>query len=350
MTLHFGLAVLGTLLFGWSPAVALALHLLAAVSYALDATRRGYLLRRLLPSVRSRNLLAVRQAVGQRRLRLVLVGHIDAAFTGTAFHPAVIRAGTKESRWRALRFLRKSMLVAVGATLLAALLDVLALVVGPAPWLWALLALMSLPAFLVFAGNLEIVLRNQVVPGACDNLTGCAAVAVLAERLRDFRPDDLELVYVVTGAEEAGTGGASALARAMASSWEPGETVVLGLDTLSNGELRLLQEGEMLPEPLPAWLAALVTDVAASAPRWGAVPTYQIPSGATDALPFLRRGYDAACLGCIDPEIGAPRHYHRLTDTPDNVDLAQLALSIDFAEALVRALPERRLGLATAGL
>jgi hypothetical protein len=41
-----------------------------------------------------------------------------------------------------------------------------------------------------------------VVDGANDNLSSCAAVAVLARRFARFRDDDIELVLGVTGGEE----------------------------------------------------------------------------------------------------------------------------------------------------
>ncbi len=40
-------------------------------------------------------------------------------------------------------------------------------------------------------------------------------------------------------------------------------------------------------------------------------------------------------LTCIDPVIGAPRHYHRPSDSWRNMDVAQLEASIDFAERLI---------------
>ncbi len=49
-------------------------------------------------------------------------------------------------------------------------------------------------------------------------------------------------------------------------------------------------------------------------------------------------GFQAVSLTCIDPDIGAPRHYHHPTDTWSNVDEVQLGQSIDFAEKLIHRL------------
>jgi Zn-dependent M28 family amino/carboxypeptidase len=176
-----------------------------------------------------------------------------------------------------------------------------------------------------------------VVPGAADNLSGCTASAELAHRLVGRLPDDVELVIVFSGAEEAGTGGAYRLAQEVTKSgeWSTKDTIVLGLDTLSNGTLRLLEEGELWRMPLPAVLVEAVDAENRAAPSTPPVGIYVVPTGATDALPFLSKGFQAGSLTCIDPEIGAPRHYHHPTDTWRNVDVQQLEASIDFAERLI---------------
>lgn len=333
---HFALAVLGTaLVFRW-PLAALGLHAFAALSYTLESTRRALLLRGLFPSISSQNLIATLPARAARRLRLVLVAHADAAFTGVLFTPSLIRIATKQPP-RGLGYLKKQLGVAVATVALLAVLDALAVVgVWAAPW-WLFLGL-SVPAFITFAFNLDVVLRNRVVPGAADNLSGCTACVELAHRLEGTLPDDVELVIVFTGAEEAGTGGALRLAQQLSreGAWDRKDTVILGLDTLTNGELRYLEEGEILPVAVPQALERAIQDTCGETQQQ--VTKYVIPSGATDALPFLAHGWQAVSLTCIDPVLGAPRHYHHPTDTWSNVDVAQLEASIDFAEHLTRRL------------
>lgn len=349
MALHFGLATAGTLLLiAGAPGMAFLLHLVAAVSYVGDSTRRAYLLRSLLPSVTGHNLLARRPMPGTQapssrppRLRLVLVSHVDAAYTGWVFDPRLIRIATRPPPFKVLNFLTKSMLVATLATALLAVVD-LAAWLGGGEVLWIGVLLGIAPA-LTFAFNLQVVLRDEVVPGANDNLTGCAASVQLARRLGDL-PAEVELWCVSTGAEEAATGGAFRLAHQQLGRWNPADTVILGIDSLSNGDLRWFVEGELLSVPPPRNLVAACQAVAAEDPRYAGVRAFQIPSGATDALPFLTLGYDALTLGCIDDTIGAPRHYHRPSDTPDNLDYIQLDASLEFAERVVRRLVRDRLG------
>ncbi len=348
LALHFGVATAGTaaLLMGM-PWLALPLHLLAAISYLLDSTRSAFLLRRLFPFRQSQNLVGVRPVSGggEPALRVVLVAHADAAYTGLVFHPSLIRHATREPPIAALRFMRKGLRVATGSVFALAAFDV-GVANGLAPpgvASWIAVGL-GVPAALAFLLNLEVVLRNRIVPGANDNLSGCAGTVVLAERLRDLRPDDLELVMVCTGAEEAGTGGAWALARQRLDAWAADRTVVLAIDGLTNGALRYFAEGEIVSHPVPPRLEAAAQRVAGTDPRFADLRRFEIPTGATDAIGFITAGYEAMGIGCVDPDIGAPRHYHRPSDTPDNLDLDQLMVTIDFIEALVRDIARERLG------
>ncbi|MCA9691640.1 MAG: M28 family peptidase [Myxococcales bacterium] len=346
LALHFGVATLGAaLLFLGHPGVALALHLLAGISYVGDSTRRFYLLRRLFPWKPSQNLVATAPANGDMRLRVVLVGHVDAAYTGVLFHPRVVSQATKVPKLRALQFLRRSLLLATGGTLLLAVIDALTLAGISAPALWIVAALCCVGPVMAFVLNAEVVLRDEVVPGANDNLTGSAATVCLAARLVPRKRDDVELTFVVTGAEEAGTGGAYGLARDRAQgAWRREDTVVVAIDGLSNGELMRVADGELFPIPVAPWIDHALDRAVASDPRFARIAPFAIPAGATDTMPFLAFGYDGIALACVDPTLGAPRHYHRPSDTLENLDPAQLAVSIDFIERAVDELIRERLG------
>jgi putative aminopeptidase FrvX len=223
--------------------------------------------------------------------------------------------------------------------------DGLGVALGPARHLlWPAVAGLSIPGLLVFLLNLEIVLRNEIVPGANDNLSGCAGLALLANRLVATRPDDVELVFVIAGAEEAGTGGSRALAHQMRDEWSPSDTIVLGVDGLSGGELCYFHEGDIFPLPIAPWLRQQIEDLAASQPRFAQVAVHEMDVGATDAGPFQAAGYDAVCIGRVDRALGSPRHYHHPTDTPDNLDMDEVLEAVDFIELLVNRIIDARRG------
>ena len=335
----FGLSVLGTGLAFSVPVAALALHALVAVSYALESLRRGLIIRSFIPSISSQNLLCTLKAKAPLRKRIVLLAHVDAAFTGVLFHPSVVKVATKQPP-PGLGWFKKGLGIATSSVALLALFDGLGLAGLWAPPLWLYLGL-AVPSTIVFLLNVDVVVRNTVVPGAADNLSGCTACSELAYRLAGSLPDDVELVIVYTGCEEAGTGGALRLAQQLEVSgeWKKEETVVLALDTLTNGELRYLEEGELWPIAVPKVLVEAIEATNADSPQ--KVTRYVVPTGASDSLPFVVRGWNTVCLSCIDPVLGAPRHYHRPSDTWSNCDEQQLDVSIDFAEKLIRRLAAR---------
>jgi hypothetical protein len=344
LALHFGLAT-GALVLGvWAPIAAACIHLVVALSYVSESARKRPLLRWALATVRSQNVLVTFPARRAMRHRIVTLAHADAAYTGLLFSPAIVRLAAKESTSVIGRAFRKGLAVAIaGLFALAALESLLPWL--PASPLWRVLAcLLAVPSIAAFVLNLDVVVRNRVVPAANDNLSGCVATLELARHLRSRLPDDIELVTVITGCEEAGTGGATNLARDFVASerWSTTDTTVLALDTFSGGEPRLLQEGELVAKAIPPRLLALTNAVCEANPSLGPVTPYEIPSGATDAWPFLIAGFESVGITCIDPSLGAPRNYHLPTDDADHLDAAAFARTFAFTERFVTALAEER--------
>lgn len=339
IALHFGAGAAANIIGQFVPAVSTFVSTFVAGSYWSDSTRRGYVLRRLLPWKESQNLLGISPAKsGTPTVRIVLIAHADAAFTGWLFDPAFIKQTMHSPLPDNLGFLQRIMEVATASQLALAGVDAIRAFQGrKGKQDWLLRALLTAPALAVAITNLQIVLRNEVVPGANDNLTGCAALPILAARLLKDQPEDVELVFAVAGAEEASLGGSDALAMAHLHDWNPENTVILAIDTLSGGDIRFVErEGEIQPVSIAPRLRHCLQRAAATDERFRTVRGLDVPIGGTDALPFARRGYQASTITCVDPEIGAARHYHMPSDIPDNIDQTRLLESVDFIEAAVR--------------
>jgi Zn-dependent M28 family amino/carboxypeptidase len=228
----------------------------------------------------------------------------------------------------------KSLRIATGALAGLAAVDVVQLIAGRSRLLSLAKTALTIPPLIGFALNLEVVLRRQIVPGAMDDLSGIAGMLLLARRLAGRVPEDVEVVFVATGAEEAMLGGSQALAQDRRAAWDPKQTVIIGLDGLANGELRYFVEGEVFPVRLAPWLRVAAEEVAASDPRFAEVCAHEIPVGGTDSVPFAVAGYDAVTLGCVDPKLGMPREYHLPSDTPENLEVEKIPYCVDFAERL----------------
>jgi len=164
VALHFGLASLGTLVSPTMPLAAFVLHLGSAASYWADSTRKAYVLRRLFPFKPSRNILAVLPAEGKPRLRVVLLAHADAAFTGRIFEPESIEFFS-EKLPKSLHFIKRSFALAIRAQVALAGIDALRMVFGPLTLpLRPLEHLLTVPSLLTFLGSLDVVLKNLIVP------------------------------------------------------------------------------------------------------------------------------------------------------------------------------------------
>jgi Zn-dependent M28 family amino/carboxypeptidase len=267
----------------------------------------------------------------------VFLAHVDAAYTGIMFNPAIAkRVASKPGSP-----LYKSLRVVTGATAALAAVDLLQLFFGKS---WPLRIArfgLTIPAAIAFFANLDVVLRNHTVPGAMDDLSGVAGILLLARRLRARELEDVEVVFVGTGCEESGLGGAQRLFEKMSADWDRERTVVIGLDGLANGELRYFLEGEIFPVKLQPWLESTLQGVA-SDPRFAELKGFDIPVGATDALPFATAGYPAVTLGCVDPQRGMPREYHLPSDTPENLEVEKIPFCVDVAERLFDAVIARR--------
>ena len=337
LLLHFGLGTVATAFVRRSPKLAGMLYGLVATSYLMDNTRRGYLLRRLFRWKEGQNQLAIRPAAGTPRRRVVLVAHADSAYTGVMFRPEVIAHFAGGGLPDALKFLERGTGLAVFTQAGLAGLALLRAMSGRRlRGLIPIELLLTAPAAIAAALNLDVVLRNTLVPGANDNLSGTAALAILAERLDDL-PDDVEVLYVIAGAEETSLGGSDALAQDRQDTWDRDRTLVVGVDTLGGGDLRyVVTEGEVLPAHVPESLQRLCREVAAADPKFADAEPFAPPVGATDAASFLVRGFQAVCVTRVDPTIGAPRHYHLPSDNLENLEPEECVRSVDFIEALVR--------------
>jgi Zn-dependent M28 family amino/carboxypeptidase len=235
----------------------------------------------------------------------------------------------------------KSMRLTTGALAGLAAVDALQLWFGKSRALRLARLGLSIPPLVAFLLNLDVVLRNRTVPGAMDDLSGVAGIVLLARRLRERAPEDVEVVFVGTGCEESGLGGAESLCAQMSTEWDRERTVIIGLDGLANGELRFFLEGELVPVPLAGWLREAIVDVASKDPRFAEVAAFDIPVGGTDALPFASNGYPAVTLGCVEPTRGMPREYHLPSDTPENLEVEKIPFCVDFAERLFEAIVDR---------
>jgi len=315
-------------------AASLASALIAA-SYCGELTTEFSLLRRLLPSRSSYNVMARLPDPAAHRL-LIVCAHHDAARTGFLFHPTVFRALTASTRWRRLHLspLAVPLVAMVTGTLAAAVRGRRA-----RPGLARSSLLLTGLVNLGFATLMLDIGRSPVTPGANDNASGVAVLLGLAETLRRKRPRGWEVWFVSTGSEEGMLGGMRAFEQRFRKDLRDRHAFVLNLELLGSGRITYLQGEGFLrrvqyhPEALA--LAGQVTDELG----WRKAGPIAVPPFVTDALVVARLAIPALTVISVD-EAGRFPHYHGMSDTPQAIDIGSVRDAYVFCRSLIDHLAE----------
>jgi Peptidase family M28 len=303
---------------------------LAAVGLWDDLDLRRRAVRAALSRRTTRNVVCECGPAGAERTVLI-VAHHDAAHSGLVFHPApgellarhapgvLERADEDPPIWHAV--IAGPVAVSAGAAL------------GARPLMRAGTALAAL-ATLAF---LDIA-RRDPVPGAIDNATGVATLLELAARLAAEPTENVRVVLLWTGSEEALWEGMEGFGRRHFPRLPVERTFVLNVDQVGDPFLFLLRgEGALRMRDYPPDGLALVSEAAESA-GVALVGGLRSRTG-TDGQVALRAGYRSAVLGSITAN-KLQTAYHWPTDTPDVVTWASPAHAVAVCERLVRRLDE----------
>jgi len=171
-------------------------------------------------------------------------------------------------------------------------------------------------------------------PGAFDNACGVAAVLETARRLKESPPTNVDVWFVFTSAEEFGLCGAVAFLEQR--EWDRARTYVLNVDTPFT-PAGTISYNSAFGLPAQKTSAYLNQCILASAEKVGVkVKPFYLPLGvAADHVPFVRHGYQAACL--IAPTL----LIHSPQDAPERVPLEALEKVVQICVGMTRELDER---------
>jgi hypothetical protein len=261
---------------------------------------------------------------------LVVLAHHDAAPTGAIFDetaqvwlgdrfPGIIeRIDTSLPLWWAL--LSAPALVALGAAR------------GRPALLRAGLA-GSLLGTAVFAD----VARSPVCPGANDNLTAVAVLVALAERLARQPVQGLRVMLVSCGAEEVLQGGIHGFGARHFPELDRERTWFLNLDTVGSPQLIML-EGEG-PVVMEDYHDRSFRDLVARAGERAGAPIrrWMRSRNSTDSVIPSRAGYPTATITSMN-RYKALSNYHKMSDTPENVNYRTVLQALTLSEAVAREL------------
>ncbi len=317
----------GLVLYWINPWASFAISAIAAGIVIQQLVRYKRLLDPFFPKATSYNVIGRIHPSGERKRRIVLNGHPDAAYEW--------RWNYMANRWFApiVLYSFSGLGVLLVTSLLAAIFE--------GHWhgdywnVWGLIGLLQL----LFAPGVLVGLLytnfGVVAPGANDNLSGTFTAVGIAKYLRDhdIRLEHTELAVLITGSEEAGLRGAKAFAEQHANDFDDVETVFVALDTF-----RDLDHFKVYNRDLNGRVAhdeavcRLLKEAGTAAGL--ELPYGTVTLGASDGAAFTQAGWRTGTLAAMDPA-PAP-YYHTRLDTANNMEPFCLQKVIETVLAAVR--------------
>jgi hypothetical protein len=323
--LHAALAVVGSVVSVYVPPLGVVILLLVAVSMYLDLSSRFYLARLLTPRRASQNVTS-RGSRPDAPARVVVTAHYDAARSGLLF---ARRSRPPGRLRRSLARLAGPLDLVFWTVIVVLMFTVGRLFVGDESTLFT--AAQFVPTVLLIVATMLFVdiALSEVVPGANDNASGVAAALELARRLDEAPPDDhLDVWVAFTGAKEGLMLGMGEWMRAHSDELDPRWTFFLNIDNVGRGSVRYVTgEGFVVISQPDLRLVELCRSIGTGTP-------YVWRLGTDGTVP-LTRNFPAITICCADEHDRVP-HFHRHSDTPENIDPQAVAAAAAFCEKLIR--------------
>ena len=313
--------------------VASLISLLTVLSFWGELTTRFSLLRRLMPTRTSCNVLA-RLSDDAEAPVLIVSAHHDAPHSGVVFHPRIPRA--LPSRLRGFAEPAAVLKAPFGGMLLVALAAVTRAFGARRHVVRRILLFgASINAgFLVLLWNIA---RSRPSPGANDNASGVAALLALAQRLSSDPPSGLSIWFLSTGCEEGMLGGMRAFLKQHRRELGGRRAWLLNLEVLGSGRPVYLEgEGYLGRRSYQGELLSLARELSQSGLLVNVDP-WARPPFVTDALIAAQHGIPALTIASLDRD-SRVSHYHWRTDVPENIDLASVETAYTLCHELIQRL------------
>src|SRR4030042_3245867 len=288
-------------------------------------TFRSFPLRNYLPQAASQNVIAVIPPVGEVHRRVVLVGHIDS-------HRAVF--------WFANNFMMTLFALFSVVTLYGVFLAMVAYILAVLTrlpffaWIGAILALFHFLGW--FTGVTADLGRYS--PGANDNASGVGTILALAERLLGQQLQNTEVWLAFTGCEESGCDGLLSMIKEHGNTLKEALFIDFEMGGIGDGLRYIHDEGNLTRRHIPEEVEVLLKEVGEP---FGIISASTPPVGAfTEGGTLWEHGFKAACLSAHYRNSTFMPEWHRLTDTPDHLQVDALERVHSFAWALLQRLDQ----------
>lgn len=303
------------------PVVTLVLSLIAAICMACEFLFYKQFLDPLFKKQVSCNVIGKRNPTGEVKQRIIFSGHTDSSWEWWY-------------TYKGTSILLKSIIIPSIVGLIAVIVISLLTVIKAGPT-----ALVE-SGFIHYAGYVQLIFApfffalyffvnwKQVVHGANDNLTGCAASVAVLKYLEenDIRFENTEVVAMTSGCEEAGLRGANAYTKRHLKELNEIPSVFFGMDTLTDYDDIAIYIRDMTGTVKnDERVCALMK---AGSDKAGLNLEYKsVFFGASDAAAVSKLGVPAATLAGMNP--APPRYYHTRLDTPEKLVPKSIRVGID---------------------
>ena len=299
-----------------NPVIALVLVVLGFIPLILEFLMYKQFIDPLFIGHPSHNVIAKRNAKGETKKRIILVGHADSQYEWTLNY-LLGGIGMKCVLIPAVVGLVADLIIAIISLIVAGTNG--ALSAENTRWLMILgfvIGCVFIPfqlAFLLFQNP------TKSVPGASDNLSGCYAAMAVAKAMADTdtRFENTELVVICSGSEEAGLRGAKAYVKAHEKELKDIETCVVACDTFRDLETMAVYDRDLSGTVKHHWGAKHLVKNAGANCGYD-LHFESIYIGGSDAAAFTQKGIPATGFAAMDPT--PPRYYHTRLDNVESLN------------------------------
>lgn len=285
------------------PVYSFLLALLGAGGFLLELNSWP-VISRFLPKGESVNAIGHRSdSTAEVKAKVVILAHLDSSKAALNFKPGMVE-----------NFRSSFILMVIGVLLPPAFLLIYALT----SWGWARLvaAVASIYLLVTVAFLVHREFWNRYTNGANDNASGVGIMLALAEAAGRGAYPGLDLWFVATGSEEAGTFGATAFIEEYGAKLK--DAYFINLDNVGAGKVQYMAGEGMFPtHKASRKLVALAGKVRQARPELEVEQgVYTLMS--TDILPVLVRGYKG--MSFLATRDGLLPNWHWVTDVYEHVE------------------------------
>ncbi len=277
------------------------------------------ILGRLFPKRTSWNVIGQLRPENPTDNTVVVSAHIDSSKSALFFHPALVKGF-------------RNTFVSTIATMLGIFgLCMAAAVTGSKLFFWV-----GLPLAAYIAVTILLLVHREAfgrhTPGAADNASGVAAMLGAAEKLAAERPDDAEIIFVGTGAEETGLYGMVDFVKR--NEFDRKNTIFINIDHVGIGNVSFTtREGMIRRYACDAEMIRIAKET--PLPNAGKPAREKdFSTMLTDACAALSRGYRGISIMAFSDD-GALPNWHWETDVVDEISENNLQDAAALAAKLV---------------